>query len=336
MILVVLACTACVGYAPPLSYNPWQVVGLPTDATVSDVSFVTDDSQHGWLVGNRTTLLETFDGGKTWQPRQLALDEQEYRFTSVSFTGQEGWITGKPSVLLHTTDGGKSWSRIALSTQLPGTPSTVVALGPQSAEMTTDVGAIYQTSDNGKTWKAMVQEAVGVLRNMARSPEGSYVAVSARGNFYSTWEPGQTAWVPHNRNQARRIQNMGFTQDGRLWMLSRGGQIQFSKPNQLDEWEEPQNPQYAVSVGLLDLAYRTPQEIWLAGGSGNLLCSLDGGKTWQKDKAMEDVPSNLYKIVFVNPDQGFIIGQKGTLLRYSDQAQAFNEPRQPKRPEAFS
>jgi photosystem II stability/assembly factor-like uncharacterized protein len=50
--------------------------------------------------------------------------------------------------------------------------------------------------------------------------------------------------------------------------------------------------------------------------------SLDGGKTWQKDREMEDVPSNLYKIVFVTPEQGFIIGQKGVLLKYEQQQQA--------------
>lgn len=319
--MLLLTCTACAGFAPSLGYNPWELVSLSTDATVLDVGFVPEDSQHGWLVGTHATLLETLDGGETWQPRSLDMGEQDYRFTAVSFQGQEGWIAGKPSVLLHTTDGGKSWFRISLSAQLPGSPDRIVALGPHSAEMTTDIGAIYRTTDSGQTWKAMVQEAVGVLRNIARSPDGKYVAVSARGNFYSTWEPGQTAWVPHNRNRSRRVQNMGFTEDGRLWMLSNGGGLQFSDPSQPDQWSEPQNPQVAVSVGLLDLAYRTPEEVWLAGGSGNLLCSFDGGKTWQKDQAIEDVPSNLYKIVFVGPEQGFIIGQKGTLLRYTGQPQ---------------
>ncbi|MCY7392521.1 MAG: photosystem II assembly protein, partial [Leptolyngbyaceae cyanobacterium CAN_BIN12] len=54
-------------------------------------------------------------------------------------------------------------------------------------------------------------------------------------------------------------------------------------------------------------------------GSGNLIRSLDGGKTWEKDRFIENVPSNLYKIKFLNPDRGFIIGQ-GSLLKYDDSA----------------
>jgi photosystem II stability/assembly factor-like uncharacterized protein len=188
--------------------------------------------------------------------------------------------------------------------------------------MTTTVGAIYQTKDAGKTWKAMVEEAVGVVRNISRSEDGKYVAVSARGNFYSTWEPGQSAWVQHNRKSSKRLQSMGYGKDGRLWVLARGGQLQFSSPDDLEAWEEPTNPEFSTSWGFLDLAYRTPEEIWVSGGSGNLLCSLDGGKTWQKDREIENVPSNLYKIVFVTPEQGFILGQNGVLLKYQQPEQA--------------
>jgi len=88
---------------------------------------------------------------------------------------------------------------------------------------------------------------------------------------------------------AQRVQNMGFGQDGRLWMVARGGQVQFSNPEN-EEWEEAQYPEPSTSWGLLDLAYRTPDEIWVSGGSSNLLCSFDGGKTWE-NREVEDVPS---------------------------------------------
>ncbi|MGK7876825.1 MAG: photosynthesis system II assembly factor Ycf48 [Xenococcaceae cyanobacterium] len=320
LLAVSLFCISC-STIPSTSYNPWKVINLETEATFSDIAF-TDDAKHGWVVGTQATLFETPDGGDTWQERNLDLGEEKISFTAVSFSGQEGWITGKPSILLHTNDGGQSWYRIPLSEKLPGAPYGILALGPESAEMVTNLGAIYQTTDGGQTWKALVEGAVGVARNISRSPDGKYVAVSARGNFYSTWEPGQTEWTPHQRTSSRRLQNMGFSKDGRLWLLARGGLIQFSNPEDVETWGEVQYPEPSNSWGLLDLAYRTPEEIWLAGGSGNLLVSLDDGKTWEKDRDVEDVPSNLDKIVFVTPEEGFILGQKGVLLKYEPPSEA--------------
>ncbi|MGF1498966.1 MAG: photosynthesis system II assembly factor Ycf48 [Elainellaceae cyanobacterium] len=323
LVAVVLFCSGCSKlYLESLPSNPWQTLTLPTDTTVLDIDFA-GDRQHGWMVGKNSMLLETNDGGDTWAVRQIDLgDDRIHNFTSVSFAGDEGWVVGEPSVMLHTEDSGQSWEQIPLSEKLPGTTRTVTALGPSAAEMTTDVGAIYQTQDGGRSWQAMVEEAVGIYRNISRSPDGQYVTVSARGNFYSTWKPGQSAWEQHNRNSSRRLQNMGFGANGELWLLARGGVVQFSDPEDFDAWEEEVAPEFATSWGLLDLAYRTPDEIWVAGGSGNLLCSTDGGKTWKKDREVENVPSNLYRIVFFSPDQGFILGQGNTILKYVGDTEA--------------
>ncbi|MEH2434542.1 MAG: photosynthesis system II assembly factor Ycf48 [Nostoc sp.] len=314
LLIVVLMCIGC-SKIPSVSYNPWKVISVPTDSNLLDIAF-TNNPEHGYLVGSNATLLETNDGGNTWKPITLQLDEQKYRFDSVSFAGKEGWIAGEPGLLLHTTDEGASWSRIPLSEKLPGSPIAVKALADNTAEMATDVGAIYKTTDGGKNWKAQVESAVGVVRNLERSPDGKYVAVSAKGSFYSTWEPGQDAWVPHNRNSSRRVENMGFADNGQLWLLARGGQIQFSDPTKPEEWQKAKYPELSTSWGLLDLAYRTPDEIWIGGGSGNLLRSPDGGKTWEKDREVEEVAANLYKIVFLEPERGFIIGDRGVLLKY--------------------
>jgi len=304
------------GFASDLSYNPWQVVPLPTESTLQDIALV-EGTNHGWLVGSDSTIMETTDGGKSWASRNLQVGEQKYRFNSVSFQGKEGWISGEPAILLHTIDDGTTWSRVPLSEKLPGEPTLIIALGEKSAEMATNVGAIYRTEDNGNNWKALVTEAVGVVRNIYRDEDGRYVAVSSRGNFYSTWNPGEVAWSQHLRDSSQRLQNMGYGKDGRLWSLARGGKVEFSQAGNLEAFDEPIYPEFSTSWGLLDMAYRTPKEIWLSGGSGNLLCSLDGGKTWLKDREVENVPSNLYRIVFFSPEQGFILGQKGVLLKYT-------------------
>lgn len=315
LFVVIVMCIGCSNVVST-TYNPWEVIAVPTNAKLLDIAF-TDNPQHGFLVGSNATLLETKDGGTTWQPLKLELDDQRYRFNTVSFAGKEGWIAGEPALLLHTTDEGASWSRIQLSENLPGNPVSIVALGQNTVEIATDVGAIYRTTDGGQNWKAQVEQAVGVVRNIERSTDGKYVAVSAKGNFYSTWEPGLNAWVPHNRNSSRRVENMGFAENGQVWMLARGGQVQFTDPANPEQWQEAQNPELSTSWGLLDLAYRTPDEVWISGGSGNLLRSSDGGKTWEKDRDVEEVPANFYKIVFLNEEKGFVIGDRGVLLKYN-------------------
>ena len=315
--VLVAICVFCVSCSdvPSLSNNPWKVLTLPTESIFADVAFV-DDSERGWLVGTQATLFETNDGGEHWSQKNIDLGDEKIAFTAVSFSGEEGWITGQPSILLHTTDGGTTWSRIALSAKLPGSPDGIIALAPKTAEMVTDLGAIYKTTDGGKNWKALVEGAVGVARNITRSPNGEYVAVSNKGNFYSTWTPGDSEWTPHNRNSSRRLQNMGFDRDSNLWLLARGGIVQFSETGDEGDWSEAIYPEFSTSWGLLDVGYRTPEELWVAGGSGNLLYSSDGGQTWLKDREIEEVPSNLYKVVFNSPERGFVLGERGYLLKY--------------------
>ncbi len=320
LLFVCLFCASCSEVAS-LPSNPWKIMNLPTESIFADVDFV-GNSDRGWLVGTQASIFETNDGGDNWQQKEIDLGDERISFDAVSFSGKEGWITGKPSILLHTDDGGDNWSRISLSSKLPGSPDGIIALAPNTAEMVTDLGAIYKTTDGGKNWKALVEGAVGVARNITRSPNGEYVAVSNKGNFYSTWTPGDTEWKPHNRNSSRRLQNMGFDLDSNLWLLARGGIVQFSETGDEGDWGEAIYPEFSTSWGLLDISYRTPKELWVAGGSGNLLFSSDNGETWLKDREIEEVPSNLYKVVFNSENRGFVLGERGYLLKYEPSAEA--------------
>ncbi|KAM2459698.1 hypothetical protein PS1_010915 [Malus domestica] len=319
--------------------SEWEKVSLPIDPGVVllDIAFVPEDPKHGFLLGTRQTLLETKDGGETWVPRSIPSAEDEdfnYRFNAISFKGKEGWIVGKPAILLHTSDSGDSWERIPLSSQLPGDMVYIRATGEKSAEMVTDEGAIYVTSNRGYNWRAAVQETVsatlnrtvssgisgasyytGTFNSVNRSPDGKYVAVSSRGNFYLTWEPGQPYWQPHNRTVARRIQNMGWRADGGLWLLVRGGGLYLSKGTGLTEdFEEV--PVQSRGFGILDVGYRSKDEAWAAGGSGILLRTTNGGKTWTRDKAADNIAANLYSVKFIDDNKGFVLGNDGVLLRY--------------------
>ena len=329
----------------------WEQVALPVDKGVVllDIGFTGSDPDHGFLLGTRQTLLETRDGGRTWQPRSVDAARDEgfnYRFQSISFAGDEGWIVGKPAILLRTTDGGTSWERVPLSNKLPGAPLLITALPSEGggkskggqAELTTDQGAIYVTDNGAYTWTAAVQETVdatlnrtvssgisgasyyeGSFSNVARAPNGDYVAVSSRGNFYMTWTPGQPYWQPHNRPAARRLQNMGWTEDGRLWVTTRGGDMLLAEGGGVAADKFANAKLSSRGFGLLDVSYASADVAFACGGSGSLYKSTDGGATWRRDRSADDVAGNLYAIKFSGPPasrHGFILGNDGILLRY--------------------
>lgn len=323
----------------------WERITLPVDTVLFDLDFVKDEPQHGWLVGSKGTFLETLDGGQTWVPRTFAnLDPDEeltYRFENVSFSGNDGWVIGKPAIMLHTKDGGKSWLRVPVSPKLPGEPTLITALGPDRAEMTTSSGAVYETSNGGRNWKAQVKETIdstlnrtissgvsgasyftGSIIGVIRDNEGKYLAISSRGNFFLTWEPGQEFWIPRARETSRRIQAMGFIENNAqkgIWMSTRGGGLSFTTEVDLESVNsfEFQNSDIKTGgYGILDVAYRNSNEMWAACGGGTLYKSLDGGKTWSKDNESGKIPGNLYKIKFFGSKQGFVLGSSGILLKY--------------------
>ena len=300
---------------PTAASSPWQPVDIHTKSNPLDLAFT--DSEHGFLVGSNRLILETNDGGASWQERALELPlEENFRLISVDFNGDEGWIAGQPGLLLHSTDGGQNWSRLFLDTKLPGEPYLITALERNSAELATNVGAIYRTADGGNSWQADVSDAAGAVRDLRRGPDGQYVSVSSLGNFFATWAPGDPVWTPHQRVSSQRVQSMGFQPDNSLWMLTRGAQLRFNPDaSNPEDWSKPVIP-ITNGYGYLDMAWDPSGRIWTGGGSGTLLTSADGGKSWQKDPVGAQQPTNFTRIAFLADGKGFALGERGSLLRW--------------------
>lgn len=331
--------------AEAASTKMWKQVALPFEDTLYDIDF--DSPTHGYIVGSRGSFAETSDGGNTWEARSFSnLDAEEevtYRFTVASFTDGEGWVLGKPSLMLHTKDAGQTWERIPLSPKLPGEPTSILSLGPNKAEMTTSSGAVYVTENAGRNWKAQVKETIdatlnrisssgvsgasyftGSIVNQQRDDDGSYIAVSSRGNFFLTWKPGQDFWIPHNRGTPRRIQNMGFVEgniDKGLWMTLNGGKLLVS-PGGVDLNSEDLDFREANiktgGYGITDVAWRSKDEVWAVGGSNTMYVSFDGGKSFNFDKSANAIPGNLYNVKFFKDfgNAGWALGSNGLLLKY--------------------
>ncbi len=301
-------------HLPMATSSPWQAQNLETDSNPLDVGFT--DRSHGFLVGSNRMIQETNDNGATWNERSLDLPEEEnFRLISIDFNGDEGWIAGQPGLLMHTTDSGQNWTRLFLDTKLPGEPYLITALGKHSAELATNVGAVYATQDSGVTWEAKVSDAAGSVRDLRRREDGGYVSVSSLGNFYATWEPGDSVWQVHQRVSSQRLQSIGYQPDGQLWMLARGAQIRLNdEPGNLDSWSKAIIP-ITNGYGYMDMAWDADGAIWAGGGNGTLLVSRDGGDSWEMDPVGDRQPSNFTRMVF-DGERAFVLGERGNLLHW--------------------
>jgi len=302
--------------------SPWSQIDLETQANPLDIDFV--DDKNGFLVGTDRLILETNDGGITWNERNLDIpSEGNFRLISVDFKNQEGWIAGQPGLILHTIDGGKNWTRLDLGNKLPGDPYLITTIDVDSAELATTAGAIYKTTDGGTNWEALVLDTSGSggIRELRRTNNGGYISVSSLGNFFSVLSPDQESWSPHQRASSKRLQSVGEQPNGDLWMLSRGAEIRFNADSEdVDSWSKPIIP-IVNGYNYQDLVWDPSDAIWAAGGNGTLLVSNDDGKSWEQDPVGDSVPTNFIRILFVDDSntgstKGFVFGERGNLLRW--------------------
>ena len=202
--------------------SPWETIQFEDQSNALDVDFL--DDKRGFLVGSNRLIMQSNDGGKSWEKRNLEISSEEnFRLLDIDFKGEEGWLIGQPALVMHTTDAGENWTRLSLGNKLPGQPFLITTINDGMAELATTAGAIYETTDSGESWNAKVIDASGSggVRDLRRNDDGEYVSVSSLGNFFSTLDTNSNSWEAHQRASSKRVQSIGFNPEGKLWMLSR-------------------------------------------------------------------------------------------------------------------
>src|SRR5262245_26262301 len=133
------------------------------DAALHAVQFVSADE--GWAVGDDGVVLQTIDGGKTWerQPTGVRASLRGVHFLN-PFTG---WVVGREElplgagssgVLLYTQDGGLKWHRVTLNA-MPGLYAvhfTSDKIGYVVGDGTDQYpSGVFVTRDAGRTWQTL-------------------------------------------------------------------------------------------------------------------------------------------------------------------------------------
>jgi photosystem II stability/assembly factor-like uncharacterized protein len=163
------------------------------------------DKMHGLVIGdpinNEAYVLETKDGGETWQRLSTslfpALKAGEASFAAsnsclVTFENS-AWYAFQ-SRMLHTSDKGRSWK--IQKTNFPSGPTSGIfglhfwseksgiALGGDYKDDKSQQVNLARTTDGGLTWKPMEIESNG-LKESAASYKNEIIVVGTSGTSYS-------------------------------------------------------------------------------------------------------------------------------------------------------
>jgi photosystem II stability/assembly factor-like uncharacterized protein len=239
----------------------WQKQESGTKNYLFSIYFTNEN--HGFAVGDKSTITETTDGGKTWKARKIArasegqdadmaLAMQDPIFYDIRFTNdQNGWIVGEFGQLLKTTDGGQNW-----------TPHQNTLMTPESGivdpmDLPTFFGS-YILND---------QEALaaGLDGRIARTRDGG-----ANWRF----EPMKLAFPIVDP-----LYQPYVTADGNAWAVGAAGEVVHLPPGQT-EWTRA-DLGMQIYTWLRSVDFADAQNGWLVGGYGTILRTTDGGKTWR-------------------------------------------------------
>lgn len=132
----------------------WMRTHLRPSRTFLDVDFA--DPQHGWIVGERGTILRTRDAGRSWTACGL---EPEYHLSAVEAVGPgKAWVAGGfdtgtdyTPVVMMTSDGGATWATSYSSTRL-GYVYRLAFPNADDGWAVGDEGLVLRTSDCGSSW----------------------------------------------------------------------------------------------------------------------------------------------------------------------------------------
>jgi photosystem II stability/assembly factor-like uncharacterized protein len=159
--------------------------------------------EKGWIVTERTHILSTDNGGKTWK---IAFKDKDYILKSISFCDQlHGWAVGEYGYTYYTKDGGMTWEKqcgfctvSAETGELIGGQYLfeVVAFDPKTAWAAGIDGYVTRTMDGGVTWEPVKTGAPVTQLFCLGSDRKETIMIGGKGAFLSSHDGGRSWKTP--------------------------------------------------------------------------------------------------------------------------------------------
>ena len=252
----------------------WNKTSLTTRDSLIDVYF--SDSAHGWLLAQRdifklklnersSYLLNTDDGGITWQRISLNTSDVNARFTRMLFSDpQHGWVFGETGNIFATSDGGAHWTpqRSATRHLLLGG-----AFANNDRGLIVGAGATIMQSDNGAAWRlSALHNDESARLNAVTLVGNSAWAVGNAGQIIASTNGGRS-WFRQRSNVMADLLDVRFIDAREGWAVGAEGTLLHTSDGGLHWVAESMGR----SQGVERLFIIDRNHIWAVGFGGTIL-----------------------------------------------------------------
>jgi photosystem II stability/assembly factor-like uncharacterized protein len=309
----------------------WEPVPFNKDLDLNAIACVGPETC--WVVGEKSTILMTTDGGKTWQV-QLGGDPEatDDPLKKVFFLdAKNGWAMTDRGKILGTSDGS-TWAELST---VSGTSKGVWFVSPQTGleienPDSTSESTLRRSDDGGKTWKPVsrcsvdttigglprklgcmmgtahfLSPAIGFAGGGSATSMGTEVAT-----FGKTTDGGQTWTMSVIPETKWRITDIEFwTEKDGIVVLS-GGEEVYWTADAGGTWTRSVKQRlwpsyYGVGEGKIIVG---------VGDGGGIGYSFNGGRNFTSRPFT--LPARVHAVTFPDARHGYLVGQHAMAYRY--------------------
>lgn len=259
-----------------------------------DIQFI---GRHGWAVGAMGTILRSEDGGKSWQRVDMETDADFYR---VRFANKnEGWAAGGRIRMGNTNEAMRHDARGGY-------------------------GYIYHTDDGGKTWTCQYGHRGRNIFGLDFIDEKTGFACGELGFLLHTDDGGEHWRVMPNTGTLHWLYGIDF-KDEKTGFIIGESEIVLRTRDAGKSWEKvhalADRQFYGFRPFYRDVTFNGNTGC-IVGQNGSVLMSYDGGETWTPSATFFQNETrelmDLTRVDFVTKEQGYIVGELGTRILWTD------------------
>lgn len=319
--LMIMACLCMLNVV----YGQWELIPLPENCGLTSVYFT--DPLHGYIAGADASLggdvdggiiLETFDGGETWDTLYDPEGSPSY-IVNVVFNGDDGYTSNRYSNFYKTSNGGTSWDIY----EFDGTEFIYESIAMPDAETVLIAGwsgEVFRVTDNGATIERVLDLGLPYKSIYDLQCTGDKCFLHTTDRVYSSVDAG-AHWTTALDMPGAYFRCMHVSPEAAVYVV-RGDDASnctlLYSPDAGVTWDTLSNFIYFDEVFnrmdmIGDLGY-------IVGYDYAMMQTINGGLTWTIVPLEEPagVYGTLTDVDLVSPTVGYAIGDDGLFYRLGD------------------